>query len=191
MDGTLIRDPAALCHALRRLHASNDGVVFWNHQRTFKLMLRNDPCDSDDALACELLMVFDDDDAAMTAMMELGGDAYMEEPGSYVLEQWGFKLDALDARAVEKVAAALNRAYLTRVCPCGKYLVRDDGGHCVFCQMTSTPEDRTKHFCSICCDGGLRMHMDLLPCCQQYLHRHCLATWRRKSGDTRCPLCRQ
>jgi hypothetical protein len=190
--GVLIHDPEALVGVIKRLHATNDGVTFWNHERSFKLMLRNDPSpEAEDSVACELVMVVDEDDERMATLMELDGDGYLEEPGTYILDTWTFKLAHLDAAAVAKVQAAINRVYLTTVCPCGDYLIKDDATYCVYCHMVGTPEDKTHHFCSICCDSGIRMHMTVMPCCQQCLHETCLRTWRHKSGDERCPFCRQ
>jgi hypothetical protein len=190
-SAALVQDPSTLVAVLKRLRATNDGIVFWNRQRTFRLMLRNDPADLDDSIACELVLLFDEDDDAMSSLMELSGEGYQEETGTWVLEQWAFRELDLDSVTVSKVAEAINRAYLTTVCACSRYLIKDDGMYCVFCQMTATPADKAAHFCPICHEQGAAMHMARLPCCGQRLHRQCLHTWRQKSRDERCPMCRQ
>lgn len=189
--GILVQEPKALLETLRRLHAGNDGIVFWNHERSFKLMLRNDPCDDDDHLAFELLMIFDGEDDRHVRMMELHREGHEEEPGIYIIDDWTWKAGELDEREAAGVAATLNRMFLTKICPCGDYLIKDDGAYCAFCQMTAGSPDLESHFCSICCDHGIRMHMLEMPCCQQHLHRRCLVTWQKTSGNDRCPLCRQ
>lgn len=187
--GTLVRDEGALYGVVKRLHNHNDAVTFWNEQRTFKLMLRNDPSE-DDAASCELLVLWDEDDERMQRVVELISDGYVDEAGVYVLDSWQFPHADFQANDVRKMMHAINDAYLYRICPCGEYMIKDDAAVCVFCQMTSTPQGRHKHWCSICCEDGMAMHMRQQPCCQQYLHAGCMATWVAKSGDGRCPLCR-
>ena len=40
----------------------------------------------------------------------------------------------------------------------------------IWVSSVGTAADKNPHFCSICCDNGIRMHMASMPCCQQYLH---------------------
>lgn len=188
--GTLVADPAALYGAIKRLHAINDAVVFWNEARTLKLMLRNDPVDPD-TVACELALVYDEDDEAMQRVVDLLDGGYVDEPGTFVLDSWSFQAAEFAVEDVTKIAGVINDAYLFTICPCGSYLIRDDAAMCVYCHMTSTAEEKRSFFCTICREDGLAMHMKHQPCCQQRLHSHCLATWRAKSQDERCPLCRQ
>ena len=183
----LVQHADSMASVLRRLHASNDAFLFWNEQCNFKLMLRNDPVDPE-TLACELAIVTDDTDSAI---FELCNDGYMDEPGTYVIDSWSFPLDSFGAEDATRVMHAVNDAYLIRACPCGRYQIKDDAPMCTFCDMTSGPAQRTTHFCPICCDDGLAMHMQRMPCCQQRLHRQCIDAWKAKSGDARCPMCRQ
>lgn len=187
-ESLLVSDAGAMLNTVKRLHFINDGIIFWNEQRTFKLMLRNDPVDAD-TVSCELALVFEDDDEVMQRVLDLTNDGYMDEPGVFILDSWTHQLADFCADDARKIMNAVNDAYLYKTCPCGNYLVKDDAAHCLFCQMTRAPGQET-HFCTICCEDGLAMHMTRQPCCQQRLHAHCLATWRTKSGDDRCPLCR-
>ena len=127
----------------------------------------------------------------MLAMLDLTNDGYMDEPGTFVVDSWSFPAAEFGVADARKVSDAVNAAYLYRVCPCGKYLIKDDAAICLYCQMTATPSTKRVHFCPICCDEGREMHMTHTPCCRQFAHTHCLATWHHKSGDERCPFCRQ
>lgn len=186
----LVKDADSLLATVRRLHALNDVVIFWNEQRSFKLMLRNDPIDAE-TVSMELAMVFDDDDEVMLRIVDLTNDGYVDEPGTFVLDSWTSPAAEFGTDEAAKIMKAINDAYTWHVCRCGSYLIKDDAEICVFCCMTRSQADKAVHFCAICCEEGMRMHMDLQACCAQHLHRHCLATWRAKSGDERCPLCRQ
>lgn len=187
--GLLVQHAESMASVMRRLHVANDALMFWNEQCSFKLMLRNDPVDPD-TLACELALVTDEDSDG-AAMLEMCSDGYMDEPGTYVIDSWSFPLEGFGAEDAAKVMHAVNDAYLIRACPCGRYLIKDDAPMCTFCDMISGPQQRAAHFCPICCDDGLAMHMQRMPCCQQRLHRHCMDAWKAKSGDARCPMCRQ
>jgi len=188
--GTLVHNAAALAATLKRMHIVNECVIFWNEQRSFKLMLRNDPVDAD-TLACELALVFEEGDDRMAELIDMTNDGYVDEPGTFVLESWSFPAAEFGIDEAAKIMHAVNTAYLCRVCPCTKYLIKDDAVMCFFCQMTSTPDDTQTHFCSICCEDGLAMHMARQPCCGQHLHAQCAGTWKATSGNERCPLCRQ
>lgn len=185
----LVHDAHALLATLKRLHVLNDGVLFYNEQGTLKIMLRNDPVDSD-TLACEVVIVVDEEDESMRRILELCNDGYLEDPSTFVLQSWSFPSADFTVEEASKVMRFLNDVYLFRVCGCGKYIIKDDASMCLFCHMTSTAADRELHFCAICCDEGVAMHMTELGCCKQRLHKHCLNTWKSKSGNDRCPLCR-
>lgn len=194
--GPLVRDADSMAEALRRLMYSNDCVLFYNEQQTLKLMLRNDPIDAE-TIAFELCIVVPEDDDAMLKLVDLNNDGYLDDPTTYVLDSWSYPLEGFGAEQARKPMEAVNRAYELRVCPCGRYLVKDHGTGpaeataCVFCTMVAAgAEARAEHYCPICCEQGARMHMALQPCCQQLLHSSCLATWHAKSDDERCPLCR-
>lgn len=186
----LVQDAEALLLTLRRLRALNEAVMFYSHDSSLKLMLRNDPS-GDDTLACDLCVVVDEEDDLLNRMLDLHADGYQEDPTTYVLDSWSFKDARVTPRDLDKVVAAINAAYLLRTCPCRRYLIKDDGLYCYFCQLSSTAADRQRQFCPICCEDGARMHMATTTCCSQPLHRACLATWHAKSGDERCPLCRR
>lgn len=183
----LVKDSTSLLAVLWRLRNANEAVLFYNRDGSLKLMLRNDPQDLD-TLACDLCIVTDEEDDTMQRLLELHPDGYTDDPTTYVLDNWQFDASKVVARDMDKVVAAINAAHLLRVCPCRRYLIKDDAAYCFYCHMTSTPSDQQHDFCPICYDDGVRMHMTVLPCCSQALHRQCLSTWKSKSD--RCPLCR-
>lgn len=189
-SAVLVQDSESLLGTLRRLHALNEAVMFYTLEGTLKLMLRNDPVTAD-TLACDLCIVVDEEDDLLNRMLELHADGYLEDPTTYVLESWSFDADKVAPPDLDKVAAAINAAYLLKTCPCRRYLIKDDGLYCYFCQLSSTAANRQHHFCPICCEDGVRMHMMVTACCSQPLHRGCLATWHAKSGADACPLCRR
>lgn len=186
--GVLVKDAAALLATMRRLHALNDAVMFYNREGSLKLMLRNCPDENPDVLACDLCIAVDEDDENMERMLQCICDGYLDDPSTFVLDSWIVDADKCDGE-VEKTAAAINAAYLMRVCPCRHYVIKDDGVYCTFCQLTSTAAGRQHAMCPICRDDGVRMHMTDTPCCRQAMHRACLAMC--KARDARCPMCRQ
>lgn len=185
----MVRDAFALLATLKRLHILDDGVLFWNEQRTFKIMLRNDPVDSE-TLACELAIIIDEDDDALAKILEMCSDGYMEDSCTYVAHTWSFPMEHFTVEEAAKIMHVLNEVHQYRACDCGKYIIKDEGTMCYFCQMTSSAPDRECHFCPICCEDGVAMHMVEQPCCKQRLHTRCLKTWKSKSNNDRCPFCR-
>lgn len=187
----LISDVRCLWSTLVRLHATNDAVVFWNRDRSFKIMLRNDPEDAV-TLACDLSIVFDEEDPAMGRVMDLMFDGYLEEAGIYVLESWKFSREECAPEDVTPVLNAINRVHDYSLCPCGSYVIKDRAPMCAFCHLTSTVDDAADEgMCAICHDACLARHAVHMGCCNQMLHGRCLRTWKSTSEDPRCPLCRQ
>lgn len=184
---TLVKDAGAMADTLRRLHAQNESVIFYNDTQTLKLVLRNDPIDAN-TMACELAVAVEEGEEKV---LDFVTDGYVEDPTTWVLESWSFPMEHFGEEDATKVTDAVNRAYLYRMCGCQQYVIKDDSVLCLFCHMTSTADDTRMHFCPICCEEGVVKHMAGLPCCQQKIHQHCLKTWKAKSGDQRCPLCRQ
>lgn len=185
---TVVNDASSLLSVLWRLRNTNEAVLFYNQDASLKLMLRNDP-QGMDTLACDLCIVADEDDDDMQRMLELHADGYADDPTTYVLDTWSFDASKVTVADMGKLVTAINEAHLLRVCPCRRYMIKDDARYCLYCHLTSTPADQQHHFCPICYDDGVRMHMTVMPCCNQPLHRQCLGTWRDKSDS--CPLCRQ
>ena len=200
----VVRDIKRLRSTLRRLQASNDAVMLRNAEGTLKLLLCNDP-DMDDehdsvkTVYADLCIVVDEDEAIEKAL-ELEPSGYKSwhgETSVFVLDSFEVTMEGSDKEVdeeLQEVARCINTACRYRICPCGDYLIKDGADVCLYCDMTAGPgELEATEFCAICQDKGCRAHMVLQTCCNQTLHRGCLATWKtRGEGDTdRCPMCRQ
>lgn len=185
----LVKDPEAVLATLRRMRNTNGAVSFWNADHSIRFMLRNDAeayelDDIDpDAVHADLCIVVDEDDSLIAKVLELEHDGYFDEPTMFVLESYEVAGDA--GPVVEK----LNEVHKYKVCPCARYLIKDQADICLFCQLTAAPGACDKQFCPICHDDGIKAHMTTQACCDQPLHLACLATWRDQ-GKSTCPLCR-
>jgi hypothetical protein len=198
-DGDLIRDASAVLASLRRMRNTNDGVSFWNADRTIKFMLRNDseaydldPEPPDTDIHTDLCIVVDEDDATIAKVLELEHDGYFDEPTMFVLESYSVSpTDPADEELLDLIKK-LNEAHKFRICPCGSYVIKDQAPQCLFCELTAEPGASKSEFCAICQDDGIAAHMTTQPCCTQPLHKACLSAWKdRQTGSSMtCPLCR-
>ena len=198
-DGPLIKEPSHFLSCLRRLHTYNDAVMFYNVDRTFKLMIRNDPDLADEnAMACDISIVHDRDNEdadyaeKWTEILSLEHDGYYDDDSTFVLESFQFAVDELPtSEAVTSAANKINDIYAMTVCPCQRYLIKD--GHatiCTYCLLSSSTQGLRPCFCCVCQESTPQMHMNLQKCCDQYIHNKCLTTWYAKSDQRLCPLCR-
>lgn len=192
-DGVLVSDGAALLSALVRLHAHNDAIIFWNADESFKILMRNDPVDSE-TYAFDLSILCEEDaDDPVNKLLQTEHDGYFDEPGVFTFETLSVSSSSgADADDVRHAMSRINELWAYKICPCGSYLIKDGGSLCNFCDMTMTPADREVHFCPICHENSIRKHMTRQDCCSQYIHTSCLNTWYAKSGSSggACPLCR-
>lgn len=188
----LVKDPLNFLDALRRMHMCNDAVIFWNEERSFKIMLRSDAMDPD-ILTFELLIVYDEDtdpSGAFKEILENYHDGYFEEDDcSFVIDN--FTLPSSSKSTDQAICSAMrkvNDAYDMTVCPCYKYIIKDGAEACVFCVLTAARQEEEKErvACPICHETGLENQMKVQPCCKQQMHSRCLARWQEKP----CPLCR-
>lgn len=74
-----------------------------------------------------------------------------------------------------------------KLCDCLDNLIVDGHETCFECSLRLKPDDLERHFCAICHDDCVAP-VQLLPCCENFLHRSCLTRHLRQ--DSRCPLCR-
>ena len=170
------------------MHVHNGAVMFWNHERTLKLVLRNDPVD-EDTIGWDLSIVCSDEDGdeGLAEALRLEFDGYFDDGGLFVLDSDTLPLESKpEDDGVKKAARAVNAAYETALCACGAYLITDGARVCMFCQMTATPENTRQEYCPICMEHGAARYMTTQRCCGQKLHRACVAAWNRPT----CPLCR-
>lgn len=175
-----------------RMHMSNEAVVFWNHTKEFKIMLRNDPVEAD-IVAFEVCIVSDEDEdgGRMAKVLEMEYDG-MHDEGMFVVDTFSYDLEAVvrSPDVLDDARRTLNRVFNFTVCPCGKYFIKDYARMCMFCQLTKDSYDAPLHFCAICHEQSSEQLMVRQACCSQMLHRACLALWEVKSPSRSCPLCR-
>ena len=191
MTGSTVVIPslAGFLGCLRRLHNHNDAVMFWNRDKDFRLMVRNDPCD-DATLGFEVCILADEDEDIST-VLQLECLGYFED-NVYVLETYSLSWDDVNAKSalLEPALDFVNAVFNYSVCPCGEHLIKDDSSICYYCQMSSSVEDLAQAFCFVCHQTSIKKHMKSLPCCHQYLHRACLDKWKSVAVDASCPHCR-
>ena len=198
----MITSNASMQACVLRMHkATGSGAAFsvWNAAREFRVMLRNDPAESDASavtfefgiLACEDESEEDnpdDPDHIISRVLSLEMDGYWDE-GLFVVETYSFELDKLekDASVLEDARTALNALLQWSVCGCGDHFVKDGCEECLACQLMAK-DDRCTTTCGLCYDQGPETHMHTQSCCGQLLHKRCLSKCRVASG---CPFCRQ
>lgn len=188
----LVSDGSALLSALVRLHAHNDAIIFWNAEESFKILLRNDPVDLETYSFDLSILCEEDADDSVNKLLQTEHDGYFDEPGVFTFETISVSSSSrADSEDVRHAMNRINELWAYKICPCGAYLIKDEGSMCNFCEMTLTPADREVHFCPICHENSIQKHMTRQDCCSQYIHTTCLDTWYAKSDSSGvCPLCR-
>lgn len=189
----LIKEPARLLACVQRLYTHNDALMFYNIDRSFKLMLRNDPDNNgeDDVYACDLSIVHDSDDEHITEILALTPDGYFEDDTTFIIDSFQFKHEEMPtSENVISSMEKINDYYAMTICPCSKNFIKDGGSICLFCTLTCSSQDLRTRFCCVCQESSLEMHMLLQPCCSQHIHTRCLQQWYTKSDSNRCPMCR-
>lgn len=193
----IIRDPDMLLSVLRRLNASNDGAIcMFNTDRSFQIMLR---CvdmgdDDEDTIAFEVALVKGEemDDARWDEILQLEHDGYLDDDDMvFVMDEWTLSSRDPDRETLEEAVQRINSVQRMTVCPCNRYLIKDGGDMCPFCQLTCTPDDLVRAFCCVCLTETPQKHMPCQPCCSQRIHTRCLAQWYARSQTMQCPLCRR
>ena len=92
-----------------------------------------------------------------------------------------------DNSSIEPVMQECNTLYNAVICPCGTRVIHDAQAQCCFCEMI---DDDTvcQQRCIICHGHSPETVMTCVPCCNTFLHQHCLDEWKVQSPS--CPLCR-
>lgn len=187
---SIVGGTRAFLGVLRRLHATNDAVVFGNHDKTLQIMLRNDP-DTDERIGFEVCLVASDDTVRRGLEFEHSG--YYDNSDMFVLDGFSFDRLELEARpdqVLERAIQFVNTVYLFSVCACGR-LIKDDAKLCMFCHLTSRDSELESEFCFVCHESGPRKVFKHLSCCKQFVHQSCADRWRATARDDRCPHCRR
>lgn len=188
-----ISDPKAFLRMLQRLMASNDNVAY-RTSGGLRIMLRNEPNDDQDDISFDVSVVIEDEPPAIERAMKNEIDIMEDESGCLVIEEYSFMLE--DTETLNNVVEFLNAVDLWCVCPCGEYLIKDNGKMCYYCEMTAEKPDPTQEdiFCPICHESGHARWMMNTSCCKQKMHRKCRETCIASAGlrlqDAQCPMCR-
>lgn len=197
----LIKEPTHLTACLERLRKHNTGVIFYNCDETFKLLLRNDPTVLEGLIGAEICIVYGLDengdpatpqDEVVQRVVQLDPDGYEDEEDTFVLGNFAF--DADDVEGATDAAARINDIFAMTICRCQRYFIKDRSCQgndlCPFCTMTSTKDDIARQFCCVCQEISAKMHMIKQPCCSQHIHTACLNKWHGTVGEIQCPMCR-
>lgn len=91
-----------------------------------------------------------------------------------------------EARFV-KLMEKFNELYNVNFCPCDRRLVGPGEDVCLLCVLSCAHDYKALplQFCCICQESSKAIGMQRMPCCSQYLHKHCA-----KEIDDKCPYCR-
>ena len=186
----LIKSFAAFSAVVDFLVKNNEAVVFYNANKEFKIVLRNDPIMEGDGGSCGLEVGILIDEATKNPIaLETNGwdddDAFIIE--SAVFQQDVLSVDTTACEALGGIVNAVNTLYDWTICRiCAEHFVkRNDHDLCIYCRMTSKAGDLDATFCAVCQESGSKMLFERLPCCGNQLHKHC---WKKCVG--KCPLCR-
>lgn len=191
-QGLLVTDATNFLRALRRLHDKNDGILFWNEEQSFKIMLRSDMINSE-TYNFELVIVYDpteDLNFSFETLLEMEHDGFMDDDNcSFIMDDFEVNVGAQTTDDdVILAMKKINALYSTRVCPCFRYFIKDSVEEaCPYCVLSASRQDDAERLkCPICQETSMGNQLSPQPCCKQSLHPRCLAAWHGKP----CPLCR-
>ena len=179
----------------RLFNHRDDGVMFWNHDKTFKMMIRIDPDGSTGKYVTFELVILDHDPRIGKVLEKMvcnfsGND----DTDEYVVDQWEFDKNDLDQEELDDMIQYINTMYEYVFCHCGEHFIKDSiinkKDMCVFCEMTATDDDMQRFECPVCLEIGYEMHSKTVKCCDNKLHAVCYDRWA-KEGNGKCMFCRE
>ena len=119
---------------LARLKDHNEGVMFWNATREFRMMLR----DCDESETFDICIVCDCDDDTykeMSDILEMEYDGYFDE-SCFVLDTYSYPTE--EAPTVSCSMCRVNQVYAWRKCVCAKYFIKQPTeSQCLFCVLSA------------------------------------------------------
>lgn len=190
---SFIKSKERFWDVLKRIYDSNDGVVYENEERSFKFMIRNNPDGgAGKFMVMDLVIIATEDDERVSEVLELEHDGWWDDDDdtSFIVESWEFEKAKPDQEQLQEMMEYVNCTYDYKICPCGKYFIKDKKDACFFCEMTASDADMKRETCPICLADGFFMHMKKTKCCDQIVHRGCAKTWSLKGKTNTCALCR-
>jgi hypothetical protein len=189
----LVKSKERFWSVLKRIHETNDGVVYQNEERSFKFMIRNDPDGgAGKFMVFDLAIIATEDDDRVQEALEMEHDGWWDDDDStmFVIESWEFEKAGPDDEELQEMMDYVNCTYDYKICPCGTYFIKDKKDACFYCEMTASDEDMKRETCPICLSDGFTMHMKKTKCCDQIVHRGCAKAWTLKGKSGTCALCR-
>ncbi len=193
MVSGLVKNKERFWEVLKRIHESNDGVVYENEERSFKFMIRNDPeGGAGKFMVMDLVIIATENDERVLDVLELEHDGWWDEDDdtSFVVESWEFEKSKPNQEELQEMMDYVNCTYDYKICPCEKYFIKDKKDACFFCEMTASDDDMKRETCPICLVDGFAMHMKRTKCCNQVIHRGCARAWTLKGKTNTCAMCR-
>lgn len=191
MTVNLVKNKERFWNVLKRVHESNDGLVYENEERSFKFMIRNDPeGGAGKFMVMDLVIISSEEEERVQEVLELEHDGWWDDDNDFVIESWEFEKANPDQDELQEMMDYVNCTYEYKICPCGKYFIKDKKDACFFCEMTASEEDMKRETCPICLSDGFTMHMKRTKCCDQIVHRGCAKAWTLKGKSGTCALCR-
>jgi hypothetical protein len=192
-NGDFVKNKDRFWSVLQRVHETNDAIVYENDERSFKFMIRNDPDGgAGKFMVMDLAIIAPEDDERVQEALEYEHDGWWDDddPTTFVVESWEFEKAKPDQGELQEMMDYVNRTHEYKICPCGRYLVKDKKDACFFCEMTASDDDMKRETCPICLCDGFAMHMKRTKCCDQIVHRGCAKAWTLKGKTGTCALCR-
>ena len=191
----LIHDAGNFLGGLKRLHDTNEGIVFPNFDGTFNMMLRSDSeCDVD-YMTFEVLVIHNpekDETGCFYHLLER--EISEDDDEEFILGVFCVNIESTkDSEDLVRAMHKLNSYHSIQICPCNKYFIRDSKQICFYCEMTASIDGMKVEKCTICHEETPIIAMRPQPCCKQYMHIHCMDRWMNSeaSGENpNCPVCR-
>lgn len=200
MNDNLFVNNTYFFEALKRLWPGQT-LTFSNIENSFEFLLRpvldhEDMMEPATEMRFELLIVYDadkDDDGEFEQLLDR--EFNNNEDGEHLVDEYVVDKSktAEESFEITYMMSTMNRYARYRVCPCSKYLIKDNEPLCIYCHMTASEQDMTLETCMICHDESPRVTMEPRPCCKHLMHKRCIKRWcnSEASGDEpTCPTCR-
>ena len=197
----LIRDATNFLESLRRMHRTNEAVVFPNCENSFKCMIRPTFPDEDESedtamMYFDLLIIYDESidlHGKFCKLLEYEYSGYLED-GDFLIETLEISKGCEpDHEDLKEAIDSVELVYKMKICGCFKYFVKDDAKDlCYYCHMTlpTKVEEDVVHQCVVCHDVIEEPTKMILPCCKHPVHSKCVEIWLMNQAKRKCPLCR-
>ena len=193
-----VRSLKALWATMVKMHARNDGVIFDNASRDFKMLVRcSYDSDSPEEAEFEACIIVDEDQTSLADVLKYELDGEFDDDEEDVFVVGSVDVDDMkdlndESPEVKWFMKTINEIYEWRFCNCGKGFVKEDDVECMRCTLTATDADmeaaKNGPECLVCREPCGRRWVKTMPCCGCVVHTRCFSRWTERH-DT-CPHCR-